>query len=91
MDSQDLAGPIFHPLVATSYVFWHNQCCRGGVQAHSMIEAIACTDCSQQSALIPLLLKEGGVLVPPNLHKITLVGPPSIRDDLHSYLLPLLF
>jgi hypothetical protein len=33
---------------------------------------------------------ERGVLVPPNLHKITLLGPPSMRDDLHSYLLPLL-
>jgi hypothetical protein len=27
MDSQDLAGPIFHPLVATSSSFRHNQCC----------------------------------------------------------------
>jgi hypothetical protein len=33
---------------------------------------------------------ERGVLVPPNLHKLTLVAPPSMRDDLHSYLLPLL-
>jgi hypothetical protein len=30
------------------------------------------------------------VLVPPNLHKLTLLGPPSMRNDLHSYLLPLL-
>jgi hypothetical protein len=29
-------------------------------------------------------------MVPPNLHKLTLVAPPSMRDDLHSYLLPLL-
>jgi hypothetical protein len=36
------------------------------------------------------ILVEGGVLVPPNLHKLTLVAPPSMRDDLHSYLLPLL-
>jgi hypothetical protein len=27
---------------------------------------------------------EGVVLVPPNLHKLTLVAPPSMRDDLHS-------
>jgi hypothetical protein len=27
---------------------------------------------------------EGGVLVPPNLHMLTLVAPPSMRDDLHS-------
>jgi hypothetical protein len=36
------------------------------------------------------VLIERGVLVPPNLHKPTLVAPPSMRDDLHSYLLPLL-
>jgi hypothetical protein len=34
------------------------------------------------------VLMEGGVLVPPNLHKLTLVSPPSMRDDLVSYLLP---
>jgi hypothetical protein len=28
--------------------------------------------------------------VPPKLHKPTLVGPPSMRDDLHNYLLSLL-
>jgi hypothetical protein len=33
---------------------------------------------------------EGGVLVPPNLHNLTLVAPPSMRYDLHCYLLPLL-
>jgi hypothetical protein len=27
---------------------------------------------------------KGGVLLPPNLHKLTLVVPPSMRDDLHS-------
>jgi hypothetical protein len=31
-----------------------------------------------------------GVIVHPNLHKFTLIAPPSMRDDLHSYLLPLL-
>jgi hypothetical protein len=36
------------------------------------------------------VLIEGGVPVPPNLYKLTLVAPPSMRDDLHSYLLPLL-
>jgi hypothetical protein len=36
------------------------------------------------------VLMEGGVLVPPNLYKLTLVAPPSMRDDHHSYLLPLL-
>jgi hypothetical protein len=36
------------------------------------------------------ILKEGGVLVPPNLHKLTLVAHSSMSDDLHSYLLPLL-
>jgi hypothetical protein len=36
------------------------------------------------------VLTEGSVLVPPNLHKLTLVPPPSMRDNLHSYLLPLL-
>jgi hypothetical protein len=33
---------------------------------------------------------ERGVLVPPNLHKLTLVAPLSMRDDLYSYLLPIL-
>jgi hypothetical protein len=33
---------------------------------------------------------ERGVLVPPNLHKLALVAPLSMRDDLYSYLLPLL-
>jgi hypothetical protein len=33
---------------------------------------------------------EGLHLVPPTLHKLALVGPPSMRDDLHRYLLPLL-
>jgi hypothetical protein len=33
---------------------------------------------------------EGGVLVPSNIHKLTLVAPPNMRDDLHSYLIPLL-
>jgi hypothetical protein len=36
------------------------------------------------------VLTKRGVLVHPNLHKLTLVAPPSMRDDLHSYLLPLL-
>jgi hypothetical protein len=36
------------------------------------------------------VLTEGVVLVPPNLHKLTFVAPASMRDDLHSYLLPLL-
>jgi hypothetical protein len=52
MDSQDLAMPIFHPLVATSSVFWHNWCCRGGDQARSVIRATTCTDSPRQSALI---------------------------------------
>jgi hypothetical protein len=29
-------------------------------------------------------------LVPPTLHKPALIGPPSMRDDLQGYLLPLL-
>jgi hypothetical protein len=36
------------------------------------------------------VLTEGGVLVPPNLHKLMLIAHLSLRDDLHSYLLPLL-
>jgi hypothetical protein len=103
MDSQNLDGPIFHPLLATSSIFWHNRCCRGGGQAHYAIRAIACIDCWHQSAPIhtfqqisPSLLCQifvlikKGVLVPLDLHKLTLVGPPSMRDDLYSYLLPLL-
>jgi hypothetical protein len=33
---------------------------------------------------------ERGVLIPLNLHKLTLVVPPIMRDNLHSYILPLL-
>jgi hypothetical protein len=33
---------------------------------------------------------KGALLLPPKLHKLTLVPPLSMRDDLHSYLLPLL-
>jgi hypothetical protein len=103
MDSQDLAGPIFHPLVVTSSIFWHNRCCQGGGQARSVIGATTCTNSPHQTALIytfqqisPSLLLSHlctyrkGVLVHPNLHKLTLVAPPSMRDDLHSYLPPLL-
>jgi hypothetical protein len=36
------------------------------------------------------VLIEGGVLVPLNFHKLTLVAPQSMTDDLHNYLLPLL-
>jgi hypothetical protein len=36
------------------------------------------------------VLTKGVVLVPPNLNKLTLVAPPSMRDGLHSFLLPLL-
>jgi hypothetical protein len=52
MDSQDLAGPMFHPLVATSSVFQHNRCCRGGGQARVFIRATACTHYSLQSSPI---------------------------------------
>jgi hypothetical protein len=37
------------------------------------------------------VLRERGVLVSPNLHKLTLVAPPNMRDDIHSYLFSLLF
>jgi hypothetical protein len=103
MDSQDLAGPIFHPLVATSSIFLHNRCCRGGGQAHSVIGVTACINSPRQCAPIQtfqqispsLLLShlctyERGILVPSNLHKLTLVAPPSMRDDLYSYLISLL-
>jgi hypothetical protein len=60
-----------------------------------VITATACTDYWRQSALIRtfqliFVLIEGGILVLPNLYKLTLVAPPSMRDDLHRYLLPLL-
>jgi hypothetical protein len=38
-----------------------------------------------------LVRTEGALLFPPKLHKVTLVAPSSMRDDLHSYLLPLMF
>jgi hypothetical protein len=88
MDSQDLAGPMFHPLVTTSSVFQHNRYCRGGDQAHSAIRVTTCTDSPRQSAPIHTFQQ-----ISPNLllsHLCTLVAPPSMRDDLHSYLVPLL-
>jgi hypothetical protein len=36
------------------------------------------------------VLTKGGVLVPPNLNKLTLVAPTSMRDGLYSFLLLLL-
>jgi hypothetical protein len=36
------------------------------------------------------VLMEGALIFPLKLHKLTLVAPPGMRDDLHSYLLPLL-
>jgi hypothetical protein len=103
MDSQDLAGSIFHPLVATFSIFRYNWCCRGGGQACSTIRATTCTDCGTKVLRFALfnnshpvffcqifVLIEGGVLVPSDLYKLTLIGPSSMRDDLHSYLLPLL-
>jgi hypothetical protein len=48
------------------------------------------TNVSHFSSLNSLYVMKGALLFPPKLHKPTLVGPPSMRDDLHSYLLPLL-
>jgi hypothetical protein len=103
MDSQGLAGLIFHPLVATSSIFRHNWCCQGGGQAHSAIEVTTCTNYSLQSSpihtvqqisfnllLLNLCTYGRGFLIPPNLHKLTLLAPLSMRDNLHSYHLPLL-
>jgi hypothetical protein len=42
------------------------------------------TNIAQSSSDQSLYVLRGGVLVPPNLHKLTLVAPPSMRDDLHS-------
>jgi hypothetical protein len=102
MDSQDFAGPIFHPPVVTFSIFWYNWCCRGGGQARSTIGATTCNVCSRQSSpictlpqispsLLSTLCTYGRALFfPPKLHKLTLVAPSNMRDDLHSYLPPLL-
>jgi hypothetical protein len=37
-----------------------------------------------------LVRMDGALIFPRNLHKFTLVAPRCMRDDLHSYLLPLL-
>jgi hypothetical protein len=50
MDSSDLAGPMFHPLVATSSVFSITSVVEV-VKAHSVIGATACTDCWHQNTL----------------------------------------
>jgi hypothetical protein len=102
MDSQDLAGPNFHPPVVTFSIFRYNWCCRGGGQARSTIGATACNVCLRQSSpihtlpqispsLLSTLCTYGRALFfPPKLHKLTLVAPSNMRDDLHSYLHPLL-
>jgi hypothetical protein len=67
INSQDLDGSIFHPPVATSSIFQHNRCYRGGGQARSAIGATACTDCSRQSSSIRTLQQ-----IWPNLLLLTL-------------------
>jgi hypothetical protein len=103
MDSQDLSGPIFHPLVATS-LFYSITGVAEVVVKHILrsepLHVLTLHDKVLQFTLFNksrlvlfchiLVLTERGVLVPPNLHKLTLVAPRSMRDDLHSYLLPLL-
>jgi hypothetical protein len=42
------------------------------------------TNLDQSSSDKSLYILNGGVLVPPNVHKLTLVAPPSMSDDLHS-------
>jgi hypothetical protein len=48
-DSQHLAGPIFHPPVASASVFRHIHYFQGGDLNHSTIEVTACIDYSLQS------------------------------------------
>jgi hypothetical protein len=67
MDSQDLAGPIFHPHVATSSIFRYNWCCRGGGQAHTVIGATACTDIPRQSSPIQTFQQISPILYLTNL------------------------
>jgi hypothetical protein len=103
MDSKDLAGLIFHPLIATSFVFCitgvaevvaklilqseplHVKTIRGNVLRFTLFNK------SRPVFFFQIfVVTEGDVLFLLNLHKLTLVAPPSMRDDLHSYLLPLL-
>jgi hypothetical protein len=103
MDSKDLAGLIFHPLIATSFVF----CITGvaEVVAKLVLQSEPLHVKTIRSNVLRFTLfnksrpvfffqifvvTEGYVLFLLNLHKLTLVAPPSMRDDLHSYLLPLL-
>jgi hypothetical protein len=55
MDYQDLAGAMFHLPIATTSIFRHNRCYRGGGQACSAIEATSCTNCLWQSSSIHTL------------------------------------
>jgi hypothetical protein len=103
MDSQDLARPIFHPFVTTFSIFsitgvaevvvklvlWseplHVLTLRGKVLWFALFNK------SRPFFFCHIfILLERGVLASSNLHKLTLVAPPSMRDDLHSYFLSLL-
>jgi hypothetical protein len=103
MDSQDLAGPIFHPFVVTSSIFGITGVAEMVVNlilrseplhvltVHGKVLRFALFNKSRLVVFSQLfVLTEGVVLFPLNLYKFTLIDPPSMRDDLHSYLLPLL-
>jgi hypothetical protein len=103
MDSQDLAGSIFHPLVATSSIFGITTVAEMVVNLilrseplHVLIVYIKVLrfELFNKSRLVVFsqlfVLTEGAVFFPLNLYKLTLIDPPSMRDDLHSYLLSIL-
>jgi hypothetical protein len=103
MDSQDLVEPIFHPYVANASVSSTTGVVEVVVKLVLRPEPLhVLTICDKvlRFALcnksFPVIFSqlfvrtEGALLFPPKLHKPTLVGPSRTRDDLHSYLLPLL-
>jgi hypothetical protein len=103
MDSQDLARPIFYPLIATSSIFCITDVAEVVLKlilrskplhvltVHGKVLQFTLFNKPRPIFFFQIfVLMEGVVLVPPNLHKLTFVAPASMRDDLHSYLLPLL-
>jgi hypothetical protein len=102
MDSQDLVGLICHPPIATTSIFWHNQSevvvklVLPSEPLHVLTihgKVLLFTLCNKSFLVFfcqVVVCIEGVCLVPPTLHKLALVGPPNMRDDLNSYLLPLL-
>jgi hypothetical protein len=103
MDSEDFVGPICHPPIATASIFGITGVAEVVVKLVLRLKPLHVLTLRDKVLCFTLCKKyvpvffsqifvhtEGVHIVPPMLHMYALVGPPSMKDDLHSYLLPLL-